>query len=454
MPADGFNIAVAPLLAAELPQDPALQSDLQRDGEALGRQIAQMLMDQRKELSKEMESQSINILAPSQWPKQYKLKTTTNESLAQAARDLRADIIVYGTLRAVSSRIWQVEPRFYIADRITKGRADEMGGAEGLGKPISYQPGNRSTISETVTALQPRVHLLVRLISGLHYQGRGNEKGFEQSAQIFCAVGDEFPLASVGDIGQDLLHTFCGQSKAQLAWFAEDASLRNEMLSQALHAFDKGLEITPQHLRAQVSRAATLVQLGMPGFDCEDGDLDKLRQAQGIFESRGYSIQELATLPEGLQNGVHLNLGHIYFWLGFCDADLGGQNSLWPIARSHYEAVIELQRQSSVPDSISAATSYSYIGYTFILSDTPDYELAFGQFDRSVTMLQRDGDDQAMKYAIELMPLVLSLQCKTNQRISARQRLDAFVNALPNPQSTRDEILSHISPKTKEACQL
>jgi tetratricopeptide (TPR) repeat protein len=194
--------------------------------------------------------------------------------------------------------------------------------------------------------------------------------------------------------------------------------------------------------------------MGNPGFNCKGGDLYKLKQAQAALEDVFLSAEGIVSLSEGLQNGIHLNLGHTYFWLGYCDADLERRNPAWSVAQSHYLAVLDIYRKSIHQDNLSSAIAHAFLGYMLIISNPLDHELSLGQFDAALTLLLQDRDEQAVKYAIELMPVVLSLQCQTNQWAFARERLDAFVNAMSNSQSIRNKILSNIPPQTTEVCKL
>lgn len=447
MPANDFNIAVAPFTAqATEATAPDLLQDLQRDGQSFAQSTAETLEASKAAIQAET-GWTVNVA----WPDQLELEATDPAYLKQKARELNADILVYGVLRPSSGRFWEVEPRFYVGDRITGARAGEITGEEELGRPIRYQPGNQSFERDVADALRLRLDVLAQLINGLAYYDRGDARGYEQARQVFCSAANSLGQTNDDSNGAELLYLFCGHANTHLAWqiseTASDEERAKSLLEDGVAAYQNGLEVNPQHIRSRVSLGAALTQIGSPNLGCENGDPGKLEAARKWLED---SRVDPEALSEGLRTGIYLSLGHIYFAKGWCYES--ATQDLWATAQDYYNRVLAIHQASVDPDHFTAATAHIYLGHLSAL--VGGFDQAIVDYEQALDLLQQEEDESAIKLATDTAPIILSVYCQAGQADSARERLDELVNGLPNPDDVRNDILSQLNPQVKEACGL
>ncbi len=230
------------------------------------------LEDELQSLNQAQATFSIDIWPPDRtgW-----IDGSTPEARAKSAADLadqiRADIIIYGTLEPGPDTTI-LTPEFYIAEEKLPG-AEELVGAYQLGSSIS-RPGtteNPTSMQELRAQLLTRTGALAQFIIGLGYYATDR---FEEAARYFQAA--ESTKGWDDRDGKEVLYLFLGTT-----------ANKGEDLDAAEMYYARASQINPEYARARLGLGEVQYHTSRGSGLCEPGtvDADGLRKAITIYQS-------------------------------------------------------------------------------------------------------------------------------------------------------------------------
>ncbi|MBV7334916.1 hypothetical protein KFU94_43090 [Chloroflexi bacterium TSY] len=200
MESSNFNIAVVPFNA------------LDKDGQPIDNEIA---VTQAQRIAGWLQQKTVSLsqiirIPVEVWGPDRIGASNQVDSVAIWAESLNTDVLVYGNLRRISDKIWQLEPSFYLGNKhpaMDQG-AELLRGEYGLGAPISYQPGNLASEGDLNEVQQTRIDALINILRGLSYLSNSD---YEKAIQVFRDIAEHSTWAQAEDrSGQEVLYHFLG----------------------------------------------------------------------------------------------------------------------------------------------------------------------------------------------------------------------------------------------------
>lgn len=469
MPPNHFNIAVADFVV-EAPAETAaeVQDDLQRDANSLATQMADSLVAAKAVLQTDVFSDDISIWGPSQ----FSIDVTNPISVQQTMHEKNINLLLYGQIAPGKARYWQIQPYFVVEDAVFSDRVGEMLGTDqlDLGAPISYILANQQSIKDVEQELQDRFETLGQLIRGLTQYDLGTEAGYRQAREIFCANNVD-PAPDLQQ-GIEMLLLFCGHANNMLAgMLGEEATEYEKLMEDSERAYRVGLTINPNHLRLQVSLGAILTTNGTPSdFDCYDGDIQALSEAETLLETFMAANSRREQVPLTSLMEANLILGQVHFWQGLC-FDVEHRSDHWLRADRAYQATEELA-QYTEPNTRYTLLSVSSAEYfrgelAYVRSQNNQQQQSGNQylvdattaFSNSATISLEIGDEDAIiGIAIPATAYLLEVFCVQGHRGEAVSALEHFKRLVADPkifQDFQDEVFSLLpSDDFRKGCGL
>ena len=297
--------------------------------------------------------------------------TRRAEAAAREAERIRADVIVYGTLRADVPNQFTAE--FFLSDRQLQ-TAEELFGQHDLGSVINTDGDIRNTVIRKAMRDQilGRTRALAEFVVGLsHYGARQYQPAlahFEAAAQT--ESWDD------GD-GKEVLYLFLGNTAGRL-----------DDLDRASGFYDQALALNPEYARARLGRAEVLLHKARG--TCEAGHVDAagLNAALDTFRSaRSAKVQPaLSDVPTKVAFGegrVHLCLSQA----------LEGDH--WADAEREFQEVIEQYIDGNARVREVAGEAYADLGFVHLPAAgdpaAPDrYRRAAADYQSALDVSQND----------------------------------------------------------------
>lgn len=218
-----------------------------------------------------------------------------DQEAEQIARSLNARIILYGNL-AANQDVATFTPQFYVRQK--EGEADELTGAQQLGKPLPLPtPLNDEYLD---LYLKPRGRALVWFARGLSFDLLGR---YDTAYRTFLEAEQNLQDWS-RDQGKEILYYFIGREALFLGQTDQTARAAFDSAEQALTAAEKAYttakEIQPNYARAYLGlgqvhyqRARNLLRGHEQELDALDKVFKELQRALEWFK-QGESLVELS----------------------------------------------------------------------------------------------------------------------------------------------------------------
>jgi len=275
------------------------------------------------------------------------------EAAATQARRIRADVVVYGTLRVDVPNQFTAE--FFLSDRLLE-KAEELFGQHDLGSAITT-PGdigrNAVILKDLREVILGRTRALAEFIVGLSYFGADQPQ----------AALDHFEAASRaegwddGD-GKEVLYLFLGHAAGELGDIARAGAF-----------YEQALGLNPEYARARLGRAEVLLQESRGACEAGNVNVEGLMTALDAYRSAlSARVQPaLSDIPIKVtfaEARVHLCLSQALVGPYWADSERG------------FLAVIEEFRNDNTRIREFAADSYSGLGFVHLPAegdpDAPD----------------------------------------------------------------------------------
>lgn len=293
------------------------------------------------------------------------------DSAATLAREINADIVVYGTLGAEVPS--QVTIEFFLADRRLED-AVELVGQHELGSPARAvgdirNPVARQDLTDQVLA---RTRALAEFIVGLSYYSVNDNQ----------LALDHFETASSSPgwddrAGKQVLYLFLGNASGKLHQFVEADAF-----------YDRAISLDPQYARARLGKAEVAFQQARS--DCEKGNADPagLSKALDLYQVALGSPAQPA--PADIPTKVAFGSGRILLCLS--QALVADR---WADAERELKNVIRVFRDGNERVREMAAESYADLGLVYLPTATdPDADRAYRRaaeaFRSALGVTQRD----------------------------------------------------------------
>ncbi len=455
MPESTFNIAVAEFAARDAADSAPLAV---ADGRDRAQGVVAYLNDQKSTLTSAL-AQDVTIWGPNEG-----VGAISAADVPSRTEQLKADVLIYGTLWARPGQRWELEPHFYLAsagDQQATARASELHGRFALGKPISYAADSSVGPGDVNDALEARLEALVHLLRGLVRLSEQNEAGYRLAEESFLAATQTQWGRGQGE-GQEILYHFLGNAYLQQASFAEQAGTpieqRRAILDKAYAAFDTAYQLNDRYVRALNGRGGATYQLArLPSF--ENGgcawDWDLLTQAELDFQ------RVLDTPPDAKIDAGDLDFNALYslarshLTRAFC-----GDAAAWESARERYQAVValydadptNLRRLSMilVTRELAHTTFYDPANQP-LAPDSPLLGEIVDLYEQSVQLGEEIGTDQSLRMAQDSMVFLLTALCRGERLDALAPTIDDFVANFADPPSVRAQIVRTAS--LPEECQ-
>lgn len=354
-----FNVAVAEFETVDHQGD-ATDSD---EGPVLAESVYQLL-------EAELESQGggFQVRGPSETSRiRGGTRAERADAAARVARQLQADVIVYGTLRTdVPNRF---EADFYVSDRLLQ-HADEFFGQHSLGSTIETVGEVRRNVV-ILNALREqilgRARALVEFIVGLsHYGANEPQEAFNHFDAARSLAGWEDAE------GREVLYLFLGNTSGRLG-----------DLDGAERFYDRALTLSPQYARAMVGRAEVLFHRARG--DCQAGNIDVngvQRSLATYEEAVGAQVQPaLSDVP----TKVAFGRGRAYLCLSQAAA-----GDHFDEAEQEFEQVVDEFRRGNRRVRELAAESYGGLAFVHLpavgVPDTDRYHRAAAEYQDALDL--------------------------------------------------------------------
>ncbi len=428
MPAGDYNIAVAPFMSFDISNNPIDIPEARERAISITRFLAtenDFLAHWRFMIAK-----NINIWGPAQF-----IPMIAPETVTEVAKELGANILVYGVLKQLSDTQWELRPYFYVASLLERPAAtiDEFVGPYSLGMSITYNPLDHSDIRDLTFTLESRLRNLALMFVGLDYHENRTIEGYCQAAQFFgsiisndtlairkveqCAVIKSVPVdrnatVSIDQSGRTLAALFLGNTYLQLA---RELNKSNQnyliALEQAKGAYNLGLEInlTYPRLLNGLANALYFEVMTNDQKSCDSLDWKQMEQAQSLY------MQSLAsTTLDNLQPNSeiffryveissNLGLGRIYNAMYTCTPD---EVPKFEMSKAYYKKVINLYQQqpndlfvvSAVYAQLDLAYLISFYMKTHHANELVDFEIIKEPYQAALTLSRSSSLPWLIKY--------------------------------------------------------
>lgn len=452
MPEGTYNVAVAEFDAVDVNEQPVKT----KDATVYAMSIANYLQAE-KDTMRHIMSQEVSVWGPDDGVR----KVESGEEKKRFS-DLKANILVYGTLRELPDGQWQLEPAFYLPPQ-TVQHAQELGGSYALGTPIKYQRGNMAKEGELNKTLQIRVKALSQLLMGLSYYALGTGQEYQKAAETFKEAADDPAWGAAQErSGQEILYLFLGNSLLKAAFFAEeDPAKRADLLGNSRQAYEKAKTLNDQYARSYNGLGSVLFQMAQPTALASDQcqwDWNLVDEAE-----KAYRQAEKAGIkpPSGYVDlRAKVGRARLLFWRGGCERPEAWDQAqdLYLQAVAEYETLPEEER-AILADLASIA--YTDLGHMALvraqavaeagpLTDETAKRLlsdAVGYYTRVVELANNSKAEDMIILARRVMPFMLTAYCLEGQEEQARMALNEYVALRAVPPDTREAILSEIPPE-------
>ena len=347
-----YNIAVAEFQSVDADGRPVSSPE----AHALAQSVHDVLEQQLESI--EQGGFDLNLRAPAETG-QIRGSTPERraEAAAAAAERIRADVIVYGTLRADVPNQFTAE--FFLSDRQLQN-AEELFGQHDLGSVIATtgdigrNPVIRRDLRDRILG---RARALAEFIVGLSYYGANQPEpalGHFEAASRTADWDDRD--------GKEVLYLFLGNAAGKL-----------DDLDRADASYGRALALNPEYARARLGRAEVLLHRSRGNCESGNVDVDGLRAALSTYGSaRSARVQPaLSDVPSKVVFGegrVHLCLSQA----------LVGDN--WGDAERAFRQVIDEFRNGNARLREMAGESYADLGFVHLpASGDPNAPDRYGQ---------------------------------------------------------------------------
>ena len=297
--------------------------------------------------------------------------TRRAEAAAQEAQRIRADVIVYGTLRADVPNQFTAE--FFLSDRQLQA-AEELFGQHDLGSVINTDGDIRNTVIRKGMRDQilGRTRALAEFVVGLSHFGASQ---YQPALEHFEAAAKTESWADSD--GKEVLYLFLGNAAGRL-----------DDLDKANGFYDQALALNPEYARARLGRAEVLLHKARG--TCEAGHVDAagLNAALDTFRSaRTAKVQPaLSDVPTKVVFGegrVHLCLSQA----------LEGDH--WGDAEREFQDVIKQYLDGNARVREVAGEAYADLGFVHLPAagdpTAPDrYRRAAADYQNAIDVSQDD----------------------------------------------------------------
>lgn len=293
------------------------------------------------------------------------------ESASRLAREINADIVVYGTLGAEVPTQFTTE--FFLADRRLEG-AGELVGQHDLGSP-ARAPGDirnpvaRQDLTDQVLA---RTRALAEFIVGLSYYGvNDNQLALDHFEMARSSPGWD------DDAGKQVLYLFLGNASGKLRQFATADGF-----------YDRAVTLDPHYARARLGIAEVAFQQARG--NCEKGSADPAGLARSLELYRAALGSPGQPAASDIATKVAFGSGRILLCLS--QALVADR---WADAEQEFKSVIRTFRDGNERVREMAAESYADLGLVYLPTATdPDapraYRRAAEAYASAEDLTQRD----------------------------------------------------------------
>ncbi|MDQ4143826.1 MAG: toll/interleukin-1 receptor domain-containing protein, partial [Actinomycetota bacterium] len=282
---------------------------------------------------------------------------------AEMASGIRADIVVYGTLRVDIPNQFTTE--FFLSDRRLENAEElvgqhELGSALMAGGDISRNAVVRRDLREK---LLQRTRALAQFIVGLSYFAVNQN----EAALRHFEVAKDSAGWDARD-GKEVLYLFIGNAEGRLG-----------DLAKARVSYDQALALNPEYARARLGHAEVLLHAARA--DCEAGNVD----VQGLYEARDRFRSALAARvqPAAADIPAKVAFGVARVQLCLSQALVG---DYWIEAERGFQEVIEAFRRGNARLREMAAESHGFLG--FIHLPSADEHDAVSRYRRALSDYQ------------------------------------------------------------------
>ncbi len=358
-----FNIAVASFGAADA-------TGRVEPSEA-GEELAQSLADRLEVELEPFEESGFDLQVRPPTEMARLTGATPEERVREAeaqARKIKADLVVYGTIRPVGDTPAFVPELFLNEQKLP--RAEELVGQHDLGSSIPTTHDFAQSVvarKELRERLLGRTNALTNLVLGLSYYSGDR---LEDAARHFEAARVA-PGWDDAD-GKEVIYLFLGNVAGKLG----------DLDAAAAH-FARALELEPEYARAE-SAPDRCCSRGL-ATDCAPGDVD----ATGLDGALGrFQAATRATVQSPLADiGTKSAFGEGQVYLCLSQALVADR---WADAQANFERVIADYGGKNPRLRDTAAEAYSNLGFIHLpfAADAPDaparYRQALADYDRAI----------------------------------------------------------------------
>ncbi len=354
-----YNIAVAEFDSVDADGAPVESAEAQ----PLARSVHDLLRD---ELSSKLGQVFHVELRPPE--ETGRVRGSTAERRAQAAetlaRRIRADVVVYGTLRAEVPN--EFTPEFFLSDRQLQN-AEELFGQHNLGSSIRTAGDiarNAVARKELRDQILGRAQALAEFVVGLSYYG----------AHRYDTALDHFEAARTtagwdDRDGKEVLYLFLANTAGKL----------ND-LDRAQAFYDAALALNPEYARAQLGRAEVLLHRSRG--NCEQGNVDVNGVNAALEAYRRARSARVQPATSDIATKVVFGEGRVHLCLS--QALVGDH---WADAEREFEQVIAEYEKGNRRAREMAAESHANLGFVHLPAagdpDAPDrYRRAAADYQR------------------------------------------------------------------------
>ena len=413
------------------------------------------------------------------------------------AKDLNADILIYGTVHRITKTHWELLPNFYIATKYASDQSPshttELLGRYTLGTPIVFQD-NPVSLGAVNRQLQTRVTALTHILFGLSNYEQNSMEGYQTAIHHFEIAADD-PAWGGADTpqGQEVISIFQVNAYLSQRSFFEhqkeslsqtDIDTMQEMLNQATDAYNQGLmrneasfdEISNMeairwnrhyNLRLQnaiasiLEREARLPTLLNLNEDQCKWDWEKLAEAEMYYQSVLDAPNEHKVVQPVIDLAANLGIGRSQLVQTPCFlAEDGSLGDHFPKAEVHLLAVIEqYENNPNIPAYLIELPllASADLGGLWLDStprsppeETPHFiAQATYYYTQAIAYSIELGNARHLDFAKKsLMPLYLFSICINNQFNNqdedVGQVLEEFVSNVLEPEQARRDILANV----------
>ncbi|MFN2504047.1 MAG: TIR domain-containing protein [Acidimicrobiales bacterium] len=375
-----YNIAVAQFVSVDANGRPAESTE----AHALAQSVYDLL--DRELATIEQGGFDLNLRPPGETGQ---IKGSTPQRRAAAAAEeaerIRADVIVYGTLRVDLPN--QFAPEFFLSERRLQN-AEELFGQHDLGSAIrstgdiGRNPVARKALRDQVLG---RTRALAEFIVGLSYYGANQiQPAFDhfEAARQAEGWGDRD--------GKEVLYLFLGNAAGKL-----------DDLDRADGFYGQALGLNPEYSRARLGRAEVLLHRSRG--NCESGNVDVAGLTSALDTYRSALTAKAQPALSDIPTKVAFGTGRVHLCLS--QALVGDH---WAEAERAFQQVVGEFRGGNARVREMAAEAYANLGFVHLpASGDPD---AAGRYRQSASDYQSaidlTGDDERKAFFFSMRGFV------------------------------------------------